>query len=137
VAARPADAWQTLGEMVIGGVFFLFVGGLYMTWTSWVPVVVNGIQSMPQRVQDGIKGPQAVTPYTQVREFTTGPRSANDIGRGGLEESRSAAGIDLALTKLKGRKKGLQVQDRIDLQTSILPLAVELTGGQDVKDELD
>ena len=116
---------------------------LYLSWTtSWV-TLVNGLQSVPQRVQGGIRVPQPSTPYTHVREHTTGPWLENEISRGGIEESHSAA-VELPLAQLKAREhdgpannlwEGLQVQDRIkSLQASILPGEVGLTGGQDVKE---
>lgn len=75
-----------------------------MSWmhsTSWVPVVVNGLQS----VQDGIRGPQASAPYTQVMEYpiATGLQSANEIGRGRMEALHGAASVELPLAQLKGK----------------------------------
>lgn len=114
-----------------------------MGWTTGWVTVVNGLRSVPQRVQDGIRVPQPSIPYTHVREYTTGPRLENEIGRGRIEESHSAA-VELPLAQLKVREhdgpannlwEDLQVQYRIrGPQASILSGEVGLTGGQDVNE---
>ena len=68
--------------------FALVIVALYMGWRIWAPVVVDGLQLISRSVQDGIMVPQAGNPYMQVD--TTGPRSANEISRGNMEESYSA-----------------------------------------------
>ena len=68
-----------------------------MGWRIWAPVVVDGLQLISRSVQDGIMVPQAGNPYIQVD--TTGPRSANEISRGNMEESYSAT-VELPLAQV-------------------------------------
>ena len=102
---------------------------LYMSWTtSWATEVVNGLQSVPQRVHDGIRIPRPSAPYTQVRGYAASPRQANEVGRGRMEEPHSAAYTQVRNYAANPRSANEIGRGGMEESHSA---AAELTGGHD------
>lgn len=144
-----------LWELVQATAVVLIVSLLYMGWATWAPIVAKGLESVPNIVQDGIRGPQERIPHTQRRKYSTEPPAVSEIGRGRVEMSHRAvlraasevgqrgmeelqnAGVKRQPRQLKDREhdepantiwKGLQVHDEIkDFQASTLLAEVEST----------